>query len=103
MVYMIESQLSYLMDAIRVMDAGAIATVEVRREAMERFNAEVQAMMPGTVWASGCASWYLDATGRNATLWPDFTFRFRQRTRHFDPDAYELHVGVPASQAKAVA
>jgi cation diffusion facilitator CzcD-associated flavoprotein CzcO len=106
MVYMIESQLAYVMDAIRVMDERAIATVEVRPEAVEQFNAEVQAMMPGTVWASGCASWYLDALGNNTTLWPDFTFRFRKRTRHFDPGSYELRVATtepaPASQARAV-
>jgi len=101
MVYMIESQLEYLMDAIRVMGERGISTVEVRPEAMERFNDEVQAMMPGTVWASGCASWYLDATGRNATLWPDFTFRFRQRTKRFDPASYDLRVGVPAAPAVA--
>ena len=69
---------------------------------MEAYNEEVQAMMPGTVWASGCASWYLDATGNNATMWPDYTFRFRQRTRHFDPDAYELRVGAPARRHEAV-
>jgi len=27
--------------------------------------------MRGAVWtAGGCDSWYLDATGRNSTLWP---------------------------------
>jgi cation diffusion facilitator CzcD-associated flavoprotein CzcO len=95
MVYMIESQLNYVMDAIRVMDERGIATVEVRPEAVRAFNAEVQAMMKGTVWSTGCSSWYLDAQGRNTTLWPDFTFRFRRRTRHFDPAAYELGVAAP--------
>ena len=42
------------------------------------------------MWNTGCASWYLDDTGRNATLWPDWTFRFRQRTARFDPSEYEL-------------
>ena len=44
----------------------------------------------GTVWSTGCASWYLDATGRNATLWPDWTWRFRRRTRRFEPAQFEL-------------
>jgi cation diffusion facilitator CzcD-associated flavoprotein CzcO len=100
MVYMIESQLAYVMDAIRVMDERRIATVEVRPEAVAAFNAELQAMMPQTVWATGCASWYLDAQGRNTTLWPDFTFRFRRRTRRFDADAYELGVGVGVGVAE---
>jgi hypothetical protein len=46
--------------------------------------------MRGTVWlAGGCASWYLDEDGRNTTLWPDFTFRFRHALRHFDPQSYD--------------
>ena len=100
MVYMIESQLSYLMDAIRLIDERGVSTIEVRPEAVAAFNAEIQAMMPGTVWASGCSSWYIDANGNNTTLWPDFTFRFRRRTRHFDADAYELRIGA-AEPAKA--
>jgi cation diffusion facilitator CzcD-associated flavoprotein CzcO len=103
MVFMIESQLAYVMDAIREMDEREIASVEVRPAAVEAFNAELQAKMPGTVWATGCGSWYLDARGRNTTLWPDFTWRFRHRTRRFNTRAYELRRGadVPAVAAGA--
>jgi hypothetical protein len=46
--------------------------------------------MRNTIWTrGGCTSWYLDSEGRNTTLWPSFTFRFRQLTRHFDPDDYQ--------------
>jgi cation diffusion facilitator CzcD-associated flavoprotein CzcO len=90
MIFMIESQLRYVMDALRVMDEQDIATFEVRPEAMTAYNAQIQSKMPGTVWMSGCASWYLDAEGRNTTIWPDFTFRFRHRTRRFDTRAYEV-------------
>jgi hypothetical protein len=46
------------------------------------------------VWTAGhCKSWYLDDTGRNTTLWPTWTFRYRRRTRQFDPDSYVLQNG----------
>ena len=93
MIYMIESQLRYVMDALRVMDEQGIATFEVRPEAVAAYNDRLQAKMPGTVWMSGCASWYLDAAGRNTTIWPDFTFRFRHHTRRFDTRAYVLRRG----------
>jgi hypothetical protein len=64
--------------------------VEVRRDAVERFNDAIDEQLDGTVWNTGCASWYLDDTGRNATLWPDWTWRFRQRTARFDAASYEL-------------
>jgi hypothetical protein len=47
--------------------------------------------MGDTVWNSGgCASWYIDANGKNTTVWPDFTFNFWRQTREFDAAAYEL-------------
>ena len=97
MVYMIESQIAYVIDALRDMDRHGADTVEVREDAAERFNADLDERMQGTVWNTGCASWYLDETGRNATLWPDWTWRFRQRTARFDPADFELTQRRPAT------
>ncbi|WP_426572298.1 flavin-containing monooxygenase [Aquihabitans sp. McL0605] len=97
MVFMIESQVSYVMDALRSMDRTGASTVEVRPEAVEAYNVALQEQLGGTVWnTGGCKSWYLDKTGKNTSLWPDFTFVFRKRTRRFDPDHY---VVTPAGRA----
>jgi cation diffusion facilitator CzcD-associated flavoprotein CzcO len=90
MVYMIESQVEYVLGALKHMDANRAETVEVRAEVAERYNADIDERMQGTVWNTGCASWYLDDTGRNATLWPDWTFAFRRRTAKFDPAEFAL-------------
>ena len=90
MIYMIESQLNYLIDALTVMDRLGLATVEVHRAAMTRFNDVLQRRMAKTVWATGCASWYLDSRGRNTTLWPRLGVAFRAITRRFDLDAYRI-------------
>jgi len=91
LVFMIESQIAYVIDALRTMRKSGAATVEVRTEPFEAYNAELQAKMQRTVWnTGGCASWYLDEAGRNTTLWPDYTWRFVRRTRRFDPMSYEL-------------
>lgn len=95
MVYMIESQIRYVLDALRVMEERGLASVEVRKDVQDAYNAELQAKMPKTVWMSGCASWYIDANGRNTTIWPDFTFRFRKRTARFDVEHYEVSTKVP--------
>jgi cation diffusion facilitator CzcD-associated flavoprotein CzcO len=103
-VVMIESQIAYVVDALRQAGARGAATVEVRPEAEAAWNAQVQEDMAGTVWTSGnCASWYLDASGRNTTLWPSFTWRFRRETRRFDPAAYHFApaitgTGLPVEQ-----
>jgi cation diffusion facilitator CzcD-associated flavoprotein CzcO len=91
LVYMIEAQLEYLMDAVRTMEQRGATRVEVRRAAQEAYNEHLQSRMPGTVWNSGgCQSWYIDANGKNSTIWPDFTWRFRRQMRRFDAEAYEL-------------
>ena len=90
MVYMIESQLAHVMKALAALRERDAQTIEVRREVQERYNADLDDRMEDTVWSTGCASWYLDATGRNATLWPDWTFQFRRRTAAFDAGDYEL-------------
>jgi cation diffusion facilitator CzcD-associated flavoprotein CzcO len=90
MVYMIESQVAYVGDALRRMRAQGAEVAEVRPEVAEAYNRELDARMEHTVWTTGCSSWYLDDTGRNPTLWPDWTFRFRQRTSRFDPAKHVL-------------
>jgi cation diffusion facilitator CzcD-associated flavoprotein CzcO len=90
MVYMIESHLNYLSSALKTMDAQRLATFEVRPDVQRTYNAKLQKHMGRTIWKTGgCASWYLDRHGRNTTLWPSFTFVFRQQTRRFDVSAYE--------------
>jgi cation diffusion facilitator CzcD-associated flavoprotein CzcO len=90
-VYMLEAQIEHLLGAIEHMDRHGINALEPRPEAQAAFVAEVDRRMTGTVWtAGGCRSWYLDATGRNSTLWPDFTWRFRRRVARFEPAEYAM-------------
>ena len=102
MVYMIESQVNYVIDALRTMRADGVDTVEVKREAVRAYNERLDAMHEGTVWTTGCKSWYLDDTGRNSTIWPDWTFRFRRRTQRFDPSKYDIRTA-PATEPEKVA
>jgi cation diffusion facilitator CzcD-associated flavoprotein CzcO len=96
MVYMIESQIGHVMSALALMRERGAETIEVRREAQERSNAALERKLGGTVWNTGCASWYLDRTGRNATIWPDWTWRFRRRVSTLDPAEYVLDAPVRA-------
>jgi cation diffusion facilitator CzcD-associated flavoprotein CzcO len=81
MVYMIESQIQFTLAHLEAVDAAGAKSVEVSESAEKAFNDELQARLPNSIWASGCASWYLDAQGRNAALWPGATFTFRKLTR----------------------
>jgi hypothetical protein len=94
MVYMIESQVGYVDDALQTMAAEGLELLETTPEAQQAYRDLIARKSRGTVWlGGGCASWYLDAQGHNTTLWPDFTFRFRKMMRHLDRENY---VGTPA-------
>ena len=103
-VFMIESQISYVLDALRTMRRERVATVEVRPEAQAEYNAELDRLTAGTVWVSGgCKSYYIDRKGHNSALWPTFTWPFRQRTREFDVAAYATAARSPAELAASAA
>jgi cation diffusion facilitator CzcD-associated flavoprotein CzcO len=90
MVYMIESQIAYVMDALRRMEAHGLAAVDVRPEVQAAYNEALQRRAQKAIWSvGGCRSWYLHpVSGRNVTLWPGATFAFRRQTRRFDLESY---------------
>jgi len=88
-VYMCEQQIAHVMGAIRHMRRHGVDALEPRPEAQAAYVDALDRRMRGTVWtAGGCASWYLDRTGRNSTLWPDFTWRYHCRVARFRPQEY---------------
>ncbi|MGI8511520.1 MAG: flavin-containing monooxygenase [Solirubrobacteraceae bacterium] len=90
-LFMLESQMAYIVDAVRTMRERGAHTVEVRPEAQEAFTAAAEERSRDTVWLTGgCRSYYQTPDGRNAGLWPGWSLDFRRRTRRFDPGPYEL-------------
>ena len=86
-VYMIEAAVRYVMSAIALWQEGK-RELEVRDDVERAYNERVQARIGKSVWADGCASWYIDDSGHNASQWPEFTFAYRRRTRAVDVAEY---------------
>lgn len=90
-ILMLEAQIEHVLNAISYMQRHHVAALEPRPEAQAAYVADIDRRMRGTVWASGgCLSWYLDATGRNSSLWPRPTWRFRRRVSRLVPGEYHL-------------
>ena len=88
-VYMTEAQIDHLIGALRYMRARGIAVIEPRPEAQAGWVAAIDARMLDTVWVTGgCASWYVDRTGRNSALWPGSSWSFYRRVSRFRPADY---------------
>ncbi len=90
-VFMIEAQIAYVLKALEALDRYGARALEVRREAQDAYDAQLQAQLETTVWNSGgCRSWYRDENGRNFTLWPTHTYTFKRQMARFDAEAYAL-------------
>lgn len=84
MIYMIESQIAYVLQALALLQKRPDAALEVKPERQAAFNRRLQQRLARTVWAlGGCRSWYQHASGKNTALWPGFTFGFRWATARF--------------------
>ena len=68
----------------------AHGSLEVRPEVQRRYNDWLQKRLAGTVFATGCDSWYLTPDGRNTQNWPGTTLEFRWRTRRLRDDDLEV-------------
>ena len=88
-IFTSESHINYVAECLREMDRAGVSAVEVREEVYDRFNRETEERLAESVWnAGGCASWYLDANGRNCVWWPGFMTQLWKRTRRFDRGSY---------------
>jgi cyclohexanone monooxygenase len=91
LVVMIEAQLRYVLDALRVLERRRATSVDLRPEVLRAWSREIQGKAARTVWnTGGCSSWYLDEHGRNTVLWPRTTFKFRELLARFDVSAYTV-------------
>lgn len=90
-IYFIESQMNYIMDAINKTRSNNWKSVEVKKEVEERFNTKIQKQLEGTIWQKGgCNSWYQTEGGKNTTMFPDFSFVFRRQTRKFKENLHHI-------------
>ena len=100
MIFMIEAQVRYAVRAIRAMRRHALAAIDVRPEVERAFRAEMSRRLAGTVWTSGCRSWYMAPDG-DVLLWPSFTFDYWRRTRRVRLSAYDTRALAHSSRELA--
>jgi cation diffusion facilitator CzcD-associated flavoprotein CzcO len=100
----IESQLNYIMDALRTARARKATRLEVRQDAQDAWNAKVQRDLQGTVWnTGGCSSYYIDANGRNSIGFPWSSNTMQRLLARFDAGAYTLSSENPATSVPRAA
>ncbi len=102
-VYMIESQIKYVMAALSLLEAEQAASAEVRFDVQNSFNRGLQAQLSKRVWSADCRNWYKTDSGKNTNNWPGFTFAYRLATRRMRAADYLLRRHSALEQAPTLA
>jgi 4-hydroxyacetophenone monooxygenase len=70
-IFFSECSVRYVLGALKLMAERGAATIEVRRDVHDAFNAEVDAANAQMAWGSpNVTSWYKNAAGRVSQNWP---------------------------------
>ncbi len=84
MLGMIEAQMNYIMQYTELLEKTK-GYLDVRADIQNTYNQHIHQQFQGTVWASGCKSWYVDSRGKITTLYPRLVQHFRGQTKNLDP------------------
>lgn len=90
MVFMIEAQVRYIMGVLGLMQRQGKRIAEIRESVQDAFNQRLQRRLQGSIWATGCQSWYQHRSGKITALWPGFTFQFWLKARDVQADQQQL-------------
>lgn len=91
---MLEAQAGWITQVARRILDGRAHRVTVRREAWDRYDAEMQDRLGHGIWA-GCDSWYRDGR-RITTNWPGMVAEYKRRTAVVDWSELEEAGPAPA-------
>ena len=86
-IFIIESQMEYIMKSIQVIKRNKLKSLEVSAEAEDKYTRNIHREMEKTVWKQGgCNSWYQSKSGHVVAMYPGFSFTFRRLTSNFRKD-----------------
>jgi cyclohexanone monooxygenase len=90
---MLEAQVDHILAHLARLANDGIAWVDVKTDAVRRYNDDVQQAIAGvSVWQAGCNGYYRSPSGRIVTQWPFSMIEYQQRTATLDLDAFETGV-----------
>ena len=87
-IFMIEQSANLIMNCIHA--AGEEGLIAPKEDAMRAYDAEIQAALAGTVWATSCSSWYKRDDGHITILYPYNAQTYRKRHKSIRLEDFEL-------------
>jgi cyclohexanone monooxygenase len=88
-IFILEAQAAYVVRALRAMRQRRLRSVDVRRAVMDAYNIQLATALQGTVWDTGCQSYFKNERGKIATQLPYPSLWYWRRTKRFKMREYE--------------
>lgn len=90
-LFLIESQMQYIMHSVKAVKNTGNQTVEVTASAEQKYTDHIHSEMKRTVWQTGgCNSWYKSKSGKVIAMFPGFSFTFRRWANHFKASDHQF-------------
>ena len=91
LIQMAEYEVDYVLELLAQMNEADADWIDVRREDMDAYNAELQAAIAGVdVWHAGCGHYYESPSGKIVTQYPFSMFHYRDSVANPDLRPFEL-------------
>ncbi|CAF1396974.1 unnamed protein product, partial [Didymodactylos carnosus] len=89
-IWMIESQITYILETIEYMKQNHFNKFLVKQQAFQQYNDYLQVQLKKSVWQLSSKSQSRDTISPNTRTWPGFAWSYRFMTRRFDHENYDL-------------
>jgi cation diffusion facilitator CzcD-associated flavoprotein CzcO len=83
-ILMLEAQAQFIASAVGALQSAQSTALEVRADAMDRYQNELHAALANTVWSTGCDSYFRTEAGDIVTQIPYTTSAYAEQTRSID-------------------
>lgn len=91
LIQMAEYEVDYVVQLLSLMNDSGVDWIDVKREAMDSYNAELQEAIAGVdVWHAGCGHYYESPSGKIVTQYPYSMFHYRDSVADPDLEPFEL-------------
>jgi hypothetical protein len=91
LIQMAEYEVGYVLELLDQMHEADADWIDVRRDEMDAYNAELQTAIAGVeVWHAGCGHYYESPSGKIVTQYPFSMFHYRDSVAHPDLSPFEL-------------
>lgn len=91
LIEMAEYEVAYVIELLEQMNEVAADWIDVRRDAMDAYNAELQQGIANVeVWHAGCGHYYESPSGKIVTQYPYSMFHYRDSVANPDLNPFEL-------------